>query len=337
MTMTFHFEGMMKVGNAITLSAHPNHTPEWYAARNSGIGGSEAAVVLGHKPFNKTRLDLWKQKTGADAGAFAGNVATRYGTQIEPYLLDRLLWDFGYSARECDAQLVHKTHQFMRCNLDGIIMDDADVIGIVEIKSSSGTLAGDQPHEYHMPQIQHNLAVTGLPFCIYVFHTVPIEREHALAIPEQFIAPEQHDAYWRYLATAGDIKVIRVERDDDYIAHLIRHEAEFWACVESGTEPPELMPSDEIEVADETLSELLRAYSVAQSKANEYKAPLELEKHRTELSNQIRLRCDVIAGNAGAKKIHTADGSITWNSRGYWQPRPAPVAAPKNDNNQAPF
>ena len=327
----------MKIGDAITLSAHPNHTPEWYAARNAGIGGSEAAVVLGHKPYGKTRLDLWKQKTGADAGAFAGNTATRYGTQIEPYLLDRLLWDFGYSARECDAQLVHKTHQFMRCNLDGIIMDDNDVIGIVEIKSSSGTLAGDQPHEYHMPQIQHNLAVTGLPFCIYVFHTVPIDREHALAIPEQFIAPDQHDAYWRYLAAVGEIKVIRVERDDDYIAHLIRHEAAFWQCVESNTEPPELLPADEIEIIDEPLSELLRSYARISQEVGQYKAPKDLEDFKSGIMTAIKQRCDVIAGNAGAKKIHTADGSITWNSRGYWQPRPAPVAAPKNDNNQAPF
>jgi putative phage-type endonuclease len=327
----------MKIGHAIKLSQYPDHTPEWHQARRAGIGGSEAAVVLGHNPYGKSRYELWEQKTGVYESTFSGNFATRYGSKIESYLLDRLLWDFGYSATECDYQLQHPDHQFMICNLDGVIMDDADVIGIIEIKSSSMHLAGDQPHEYHMPQIQHNLAVTGLPFCIYVYHVTPIDRQHALAISEQFVGGDHHNAYWHYLAQSGDIKVIRVERDDSYIEHLIRHEKEFWHCVQTETVPPKLVPDGEIEIEDAALSELLKLYARALQEVVQYKPPKELEDSKSSIMTAIKQRCDVIAGNAGAKKIHTPDGSITWNARGYWQARPGPVSSTPDNKNEAPF
>jgi predicted phage-related endonuclease len=88
----------MKIGHAKILSKHMDHTDAWHAMRRGGIGGSEAATVLGLEPYGNTRLDLWNQKTGRVEKTFAGNLATQYGTQIESYIRDRLTLDHGYRA-----------------------------------------------------------------------------------------------------------------------------------------------------------------------------------------------------------------------------------------------
>ncbi len=36
---------------------------EWLEERKNGIGGSDAATILGLNPY-KTNIDLWEEKTG---------------------------------------------------------------------------------------------------------------------------------------------------------------------------------------------------------------------------------------------------------------------------------
>ena len=40
-----------------------HNSPEWYELRKSGIGGSDAAAILGLSPW-KTNVDLWEEKVG---------------------------------------------------------------------------------------------------------------------------------------------------------------------------------------------------------------------------------------------------------------------------------
>lgn len=317
----------MKIGHAKILSTFPDHTPEWHAARKGGIGGSESAIVLGHNPYGKTRLDLWSEKTGRTESTFRGNVATAYGTLLEPYIFERLAFDHGYMVRECDHQLTHPDHEWMRCNVDGLIMDDQTPIGIIEIKTSSTPLKNDMPHEYHMPQIQHNLAVTGLPFCIYAYHTVPVDRLHALSIADRFVADDMIKAYWQYIAQCGQLQILRIERDDKYIDGLIEHEMQFWSCVDMDIEPPEIAAEGEEIVDDDDLSELMNAYALVLQQITNAKPPKELDTSKDALLAAIKLRCDVIARKGGTKRITLqSGGSIIWNARGYWQAKPV---APK--------
>jgi hypothetical protein len=170
----------------------------------------------------------------------------------------------------------------MRCNLDGVIDEDGEITGIVEIKSSSQPLKTDHPHEYHMPQIQHALAVTGLDYCVYAYHVVPMDRELAIDIAQKFVMDYIRHDYWAYLAQVGDLTVMRVERDDAYIERLIEHEAKFWSCVEMDLEPPPLMPEGEIEVRMTVLSGLLDAYGILimRSKTTKSLKKLKQAKHR---------------------------------------------------------
>ena len=47
-------------------------TDEWLAFRNTGIGGSDAAAVLGENPW-KTNVELWEEKTGKSVAKSANN------------------------------------------------------------------------------------------------------------------------------------------------------------------------------------------------------------------------------------------------------------------------
>ena len=57
-------------------------SPEWYALRTKGIGGSDAASVLGLSPWKKN-TDLWKEKVGLVQSSFKTNKRMEEGSLAE--------------------------------------------------------------------------------------------------------------------------------------------------------------------------------------------------------------------------------------------------------------
>lgn len=59
-----------------------NHA-EWISARVSGIGGSDAAAILGKSPF-KSNVQLWEEKTGLTKPPdISDNPAVKFGKEAE--------------------------------------------------------------------------------------------------------------------------------------------------------------------------------------------------------------------------------------------------------------
>lgn len=185
-------------------------TPAWHAWRNQGIGASDAPAILGVSPW-MTIYQLWELKTGRRA-PFAGNAATRRGSEMEAQ---------ARAAYEAHTGIIVQPHcrthpelDWMRASLDGI---DLDGRLILEVKcpgkeDHATAIQGKVPEKY-IPQVQHQLAVSGAELC----------------------------HYWSYDGDMGIL--VEVRPDEDYIRALIEAEIAFWHCVQTDTPPP-LCPRD---------------------------------------------------------------------------------------------
>jgi len=325
---------------------------EWQAERRKGLGGSDAAVILGQKPYGTTREELWRQKTGREAPT-ERSFAMQYGSIVEPFVRDYLrrraddtpsrfgrfadLWDMP-------AQLRHPDHAWMLGNVDGIIAEGADSrhhghltdATMLEVKTTS-VPHGKSRYDWicgvrkeHYPQIQHYLAVSGMQACVYVYVEIPFDRKAALKIDRQFITDEQRHDYWRFCVDEADVTLVDVERDDTYIERLISAESKFWRHVEEDTEPEERLPDGEVRISDPHLADLLDKYGRAKARIDAACAPEDAEDKKESAKQAIKARCDVIAESMSQrpKKIYldeagAEDDYVLWNGRGYWQAKPA--------------
>lgn len=179
---------------AYEIIALKEHTAAWWSWRQGGVGSSDAASILGAKPAKSVeRLLLEKQQprkesrrsfARAQAAALEREARAHYcravGLAVEP---------------ACVQSLVRP---WQRASLDGL---SANGERAVEIKCGqaayrSATARG-RPPRHHYPQLQHILAVTGLPaidYWCYVSHTAALRLE-----------VRRDDAYIQRLVLAEEI------------------------------------------------------------------------------------------------------------------------------------
>lgn len=142
-------------------------TPEWMAARKGRLTASMAGAALGFAPYRSKDdclRDLVRSMNDMPS-EFEGNIATEYGTNMEPQALSAYELLTGHSVEP--APFV-PFEDWTGASPDGYIGDD----GLIEIKCPFGIRKdvdpvfkslGDQPH-YHA-QIQLQLFVTGRTWC----------------------------------------------------------------------------------------------------------------------------------------------------------------------------
>lgn len=115
---------------------------QWHEERRKGIGGSEAAAIIGLSPWC-SNVDLWKRKTGrVTAPDISDNEAVKYGHDAEPLI--RGLFALNY-AHKYDVEyrgkydmVRHPKHTFIFSTLDGRITEKATGRrGIFEAKSTT--------------------------------------------------------------------------------------------------------------------------------------------------------------------------------------------------------
>jgi putative phage-type endonuclease len=185
---------------------------DWLAARRKGIGGSDAAAILGLSPWTSP-LAVWLDKTGQTPLEEDESEAMRWGKILEPAIADEFAARTGYKLRRRNFILAHPDHPIMLANLD------REIVGVhegLEVKTANafskdewaeGTIygtddmvnTGKAPDQYVI-QCQHYMAVTGWP------------RWH-IAV----------------LIGGSTFLHIIIERDERIIADLIQAEESFWS------------------------------------------------------------------------------------------------------------
>lgn len=173
------------------------NTPEWHAFRRKRIGASDAPVIMRISPW-KTPYQLWIEKTsGIESSA---TPQQKRGLELEEAA--RQAFEKMTGMIMFPKVVLHPTHDWMMASLDGI---DLDGNCIVEIKcpgQADQEIAkqGKIPEKY-FPQLQHQLAVTGLKKAFY----------------------------FSFDGTNGVI--LEQERDESFITKMIDLEKEFWKCL----------------------------------------------------------------------------------------------------------
>jgi putative phage-type endonuclease len=181
----------------------------WHAERMTGVGGSDASVVLGLSPW-KTPFELYKEKRGEAPIHTTNTAPTRWGRYLEPAIRQAYADTTGQVVRVPTAMLRHPEHNFMLANLDGF----TDNRRVVEIKTARndtgwGEEGSDQIPQAYLLQVQHYMAVTR-------FEVADVA----------------------VLIGGSDFRLYEVPADKDLQDFIIDAEAEFWSHVQRG-EPPE--------------------------------------------------------------------------------------------------
>lgn len=181
---------------------------EWLAQRRTGIGGSDAAAVLGMSKW-KTPLSVWLDKTGHDTTTTESE-PMRWGTLLEPVVRQEYAERSGNEVRQPDTILRHPTHPFMLANIDGVTSSGR----LVEIKTARtaegwGVPGTDEVPEDYLIQVQHYMAVTALPVA-------------DIAV----------------LIGGSDFRIYTVPSDAELQGMMIDLEREFWTSVERNEPPP---------------------------------------------------------------------------------------------------
>lgn len=205
---------------------------KWLEARKHGIGGSDAACVIGKNPY-KTNVELWEEKTGIkEIEDISGKDAVKYGKEAEKYLrglfeLDYPKYEVSYDEYGMIANL--KKYPFIFATLDGTLEEkETGCKGILEIKTTKihrkeqyNNWNNKVPDHYYI-QLIHQLLATGYDFAVM---KAQIKTE-----------------YYRNLKIESRHYFIQRKDVINDINYLLREEIKFWDCVKNKKMPDLILP-----------------------------------------------------------------------------------------------
>lgn len=237
-------------------------TQEWLDIRKKCVTATDMSVLMLVSPY-KTPYQLFEEKLGYRIQP--ETEAMRKGKELEPHARQKLSEKFGVelNPRVC----FHASIPWMMASLDAI--DDNNKY-LCEIKCGQRDfeLARDGlVPEHHMPQLQWQMYVSGMPHMFYYGYT----------IHEDVLIP--------------------VMRDDDLIKMMIIKAKEFYKCLEC-LEPPALTPKDIVHRDD--LEWQLAAENYRSHKNQIFIAETRMEEARKRL---IEMAGDHCTEGSGVKVI----------------------------------
>ena len=103
------------------ILADPKSREEWLKARHFGIGGSDAACIVGANKY-KTNVQLWEEKTGLTVPEdISDKPAVLYGKNAEEHLRALFMLDFPEYAVSYNEFLMYANNEypFIFATLDG--------------------------------------------------------------------------------------------------------------------------------------------------------------------------------------------------------------------------
>lgn len=177
----------------------------WLAERKQGIGGSEAAAIMGLSPWS-TPVTIWLDKTGR-SGPQEETEAMRIGTELEDFVARRYSQETGRQVQRFN-KMVHRG--CLLGNFDRLVVKEGEKVAshmgevrtdlLLECKTSSREWDDGVPL-YYQTQVQHYMGLepnlkSADVACLF------LGRKH--------------------------FEIYRVERDQAVIDHMQRFITEWW-------------------------------------------------------------------------------------------------------------
>lgn len=190
-----------------------------------GIGGSEAAAVVGLSPY-VTPIDLWvgkREELAGNATPRPPNAAMQWGIYLEAPIRQAYADRFGVEVVTPPRSLFHPQHDWRRATPDGLIMHGGSAIERgLEIKTASHRLAHTWGED-GTDDVPPHYAVQ----CLWSMHVLDVD-EWDLAT----------------LIGGSDFRCYRLRRDRELEADLVAQVEEFWQRNILGGEEPEVDGSE---------------------------------------------------------------------------------------------
>jgi putative phage-type endonuclease len=228
---------------------------EWLEARKKGIGGSDAAVVLGISPW-KSPYTLFCEKTGRiQEEDLSDNEYVYWGSALEKAIAIRFNQDCPeskYIMTNIDYEInTHKIYPWMICTLDCMVNHDS----FVELKTASfkdpDEWIAEIPKHYYA-QVQHCIEVMdyghGYIACFFPdkmqFRWKKIERDstfiNEMKQAEQSFWERVEQDDWPDIdnsaSTQETFKKLFPDADETKEVHLDQRSAEDWDSIQSNKE-----------------------------------------------------------------------------------------------------
>jgi putative phage-type endonuclease len=181
---------------------------DWLSRRNTGIGSSDAAAIVGISPWPTARKDRAQKVAALRGQRVAGkddNGAMARGRRLEPVagkVYEELM---GWKIPPLCC--MHDEHDWLKASCDGY---NAERNLVAEIKAPNkvdhaGAREGVVPEKY-VAQVNHLLLVTGGKRLHYI-------------------------SYNDYFPESGRLAVVDMPRDEELLAALFEAEKAFWEKV----------------------------------------------------------------------------------------------------------
>jgi len=173
------------------------------------IGGSDAAAAMGVSRW-KSPLQLWSEKTGkTQPKDLSDNEAVEMGTELEATVARIFTKRTGMKLRRSPQNYKHKTHDFMRCQVDRLVEGTDE---LCEVKTCSAYMAkeweGEEIPGDYIIQGMYQLGITGRKVCHYAV-----------------------------LIGGQTFKYKKIEFDPELWAEIKMAVIKFWAMVQADTAP----------------------------------------------------------------------------------------------------
>lgn len=241
-------------------------TFEQKQSRLSGIGSSDAPIIILGGHYGLTPLDLWKEKVGMVVRPELTGPDIARGNRQEKVAAEVYVEKFGGALHPKAAMIRSDSHPFMIADLDRVDQDDRPVeIKCPRESEFKAILEKGIPLGY-LAQVHHQLIVSGA------------ESAH-LAV---------------YCPQTDDLERFRIDADAEIHAQIIEAEARFWSHVDTVT-PPQPMPA--VTIPNPAPGLLVEMDSEDwQRAAADYIELHSIKKEAEEAEESIKVRLKALAG-----------------------------------------
>lgn len=275
-------------GKLIMTVAEMQNREAWLAMRNKGIGGSEAACIIGMSKW-KSPFQLWLEKTGqVEPEDISDKECVYWGNVFEQAVADRFCIETGKKVRR-QGMLQDELYPFMFANVDRwVVGENAGLECKTTNAFNKDEWEGDNIPDAYYCQCQWYMMVTGADkwyiACLiggnsFVWKEVPRNEETITALRDAAII------FWTKVA---DKQMPEVDGSKNCSEALLR-------SFPGGQMDEVMLPDDTADFAN--LLEMKKLYK-------------DLEKQIKEQENKIK---KALGDNEVAR---TTNYKITWKTQG---------------------
>lgn len=284
---------------AATAYDAPPRSEEWRELRRTGIGGSDAATVLGLNPY-KGPLALYYEKRGEIDEPDRESDAMAWGVRLEQVVADHYSGETGLGVVGAGATYRHDAHAFMLANPDRWVLPAGEYAAADPSVSIPSPAAG-------ILEIKTTAAWNASTWDADAADGAVIQWQHYA---------EVCDVDWGHIAVligGQAFRVVEMRRDRELGEMIVAAEAEFWERVTTGDPPPpdgSRSSSDVLAALYDGAGGTVALDDIAQVLDDLRGVRTEiaaLDRRKTELENRIKAAL-------GDATDGTVDGSlaVTW-------------------------